>query len=290
MTLWQESYGPEDGRSQDSFLPCSPVPTQARRLLHPSPPAPARQGATAPNPSERPHWWPLRISLLALSFWPEEKRLLAVNSIMAASPSSTCFVSYFSPSVTSASGQFSAVVSVPWLDPVGVAAVGKDTFYESRLSFPINSTLYQKQRQSWGFVICVDPSWEQRQKGRKQCRNEFTPTENIINKIKALGRPRGRRKKTREIIFLSPLCELLVDKWKISVSVSFPVLILGGRRIDDDKRLSRGVCLYEKQGSWTRRWNGRIIWSPSRWKKYWGWPKRSFGFFCYIVRKKKHKT
>ena len=64
---------------------------------------------------------------------------------MAASPSSTCFVSYFSPSVTSASDQFSAVVSVPWFDPVGVAAVGKDTFYESQLSFPINSTLYQKQ-------------------------------------------------------------------------------------------------------------------------------------------------
>ena len=93
----------------------------------------------APNPSVRPHWWHLRIPLFALSFWPEEKRLPAVNIITAASPSSTCFVSNFSPSVTSASGHLSAVVSVPWLDPVGVAAVGKDNFYESRLSFPINS-------------------------------------------------------------------------------------------------------------------------------------------------------
>lgn len=235
----------------------------------------------------RPRWWPLRIPLLALSFWPEEKRLPAVNSITAASPSSTCFASSFSPSLTSASGHLSAVVSAPWLDPVGVAVVGKDNFYESRPSFQINSTLHQKQRQSWRFVICVDPSWEQRRKGRKQCRNEFTLTENIINKITALGRPRGRRKRTRrrEIILFSPVCELLMQKWKTNISVPFPILILAGGRIDDDKRLSRDVCLYEKQGSWTQRWIGRIIWSPSRWKKYCSWPKRSFGFFCYIVWK-----
>ena len=271
----------------------------------------------------RPHWWPLRIPLLALSFWPEEKRLPVVNSITAASPSSTCFVSNFSPSVTSASGHLSAVVSVPWLDPVGVAAVGKDNFYESRLSFLINSVaatlsrfscvwlgvtpemaahqappslgfsrqeLYQKPRQSWRFVICVDLSWEQRQKGHKQCRNEFTLTENIINKITAFERPRGRRKRTRrhEILLFCPVCELLMQKWKINISVSFPILILAGGRIDDDKRLSRDVCLYEKQGSWTQRRIGRIIWSPGRWKKYCSWPKRSFGFFCYIVWKHTH--
>ena len=108
----------------------------------------------------------------------------------------------------------------------------------------------------------------------------------IVLSYYKLSRRRGlqqRDKYSQSILYHQSL--YMMKMW---ISVSFPILILAGGRIDDDKRLSRDVCLYEKQGSWTQRRIGRIIWSPGRWKKYCSWPKRSFGFFCYIVWKHTH--
>lgn len=42
-----------------------------------------------------------------------------------------------------------------------------------------------------GFLVCVSLSWEQRQKGLRQCRNEFSQTENVINEIQTLEDPQA---------------------------------------------------------------------------------------------------